>query len=135
MIRENDKQKCILMIFFYFALDNVCIICCCSITHTVISLVAHKLNSIHINNLEKFTTCSSKFKAHGANLQNVSPFPVRFSTDIPFSSLVSFAFCLLVFSFLNWKIFILIHIRLSERASKFFTKPISGNKTTFLVLG
>ena len=28
------------------AFDNVCILCCCSITNTVISLVAHKLNSI-----------------------------------------------------------------------------------------
>ena len=68
-------------------------------------------------------------------MQNISPCPVRISPDIPFSSLVSFSFCLLVFSFLKWKIFIVIHIRLSGRASKFFTKPISGNKTTFLVLG
>ena len=70
----------------------------CSFTNTVLSLVAQKLHKIHMNNQEKVTTRSSKLKVHRANLQTISWYPVRFSTDIPFSFLVSFAFCLLVFS-------------------------------------
>ena len=62
----------------------------------------------------------------------------RFSRDIIFSSLVYFAFLILVFlllfvwCFLNLKMYILMHIRLCGRVSdKVFTWPISGNKTTF----
>ena len=62
----------------------------------------------------------------------------RFSGDIIFSSLVYFAFLILVFlllfvwCFLNLKMYILMHIRLCGRVSdKVFTWPISGNKTTF----
>ena len=65
----------------------------------------------------------------------------RFSGDILFSSLVSFAFfilvflfvCLFVCSFLKLKMYILLHIRLCGRVSdnKIFTRPISGNKTFF----
>ena len=64
----------------------------------------------------------------------------RFSGDILFSFLVSFAFfdycffCLFVRCFLKLKMYILIHIWLCGRVSdkKSFNKPISGNKTTFL---
>ena len=35
--RENDKQKCMLMTFVF---ESVYFICCCSITNTVIFLVA-----------------------------------------------------------------------------------------------
>ena len=67
----------------------------------------------------------------------------QFSRDILFSSLVSFAFLFLFFYvvvvcllFLNLKIYILIHIWLCGRVSdkKIFTRPISGNKTTFFGL-
>ena len=49
-------------------------------------------------------TGSTKLKVHRENLQTISLYPVVFSTDILFSSLVSVAFCLLVvftFLFLN----------------------------------
>ena len=72
-IRGNDKQN---------------------MTNTMIYLVAHKLHQIHMNNQEKFTTQSSKLKEHSANSQTILSYPVRFSTDILFSSLVSFAFVL-----------------------------------------
>ena len=65
----------------------------------------------------------------------MSSYLVRFSIDIFFSSLVSFAFfCLLVvFFFLKLKIFTLIYIRLYGRVSdkKKFHPAISVNKTTF----
>ena len=63
-----------------------------------------------------------------------------FSRDILFSSLVSFVFCFFcifvffyLFVFLKLKIYILIQIRLCGRVSDktFFTRPISGNNTTF----
>ena len=67
----------------------------------------------------------------------------RFSGDVLFSSLISFAFFIL-FGFLllfvccslNLKMYIMIHMRLCERVSdkKIFTRPISGNKTTFFGL-
>ena len=70
-------------------------------------------------------------------------FLYRFSGDILFSSLVSFDFfaflffffaCLFVF--LKSKMYILTHIRLCRRVSDkgIFTRPISGNKTTFFGL-
>ena len=100
--RENDKQKCLLiMIPFLFVLESVyficccesvcfmfceCVyfICCCTIANTVISLVAHKLLQIQINNQEKFTTRSSKLKVkvHRANSQTISSYSVRFANDI-----------------------------------------------------
>ena len=79
-----------------------------------------------------------KTKVHRTNSQTMSSYPVRFSTDIFFSSLVSFAYiscyicCIL---FLKLKICSLIHIRLCGRVSdkKIFTRPISANKTTFFL--
>ena len=68
----------------------------------------------------------------------------RFSGDILFSSLVSFAFfvffsfffffCLFA-CFLKLKMYVLIHIQLCGQVSdkKFFTWLISGNKTTFFL--
>ena len=54
------------------------------------SLNAHEL---HLNSYEQpGETRSSKLKVHRANLQTISSYLVRFSTDILFSSLVSFAF-------------------------------------------
>ena len=53
-----------------------------------------------MNNQEKFTTRSSKLKVRRANPQTISSYSVRFSTDIIFSSLVSFAFCLVAFLFI-----------------------------------
>ena len=97
-----------------------------------------------MNNQEKFTTRTSKLKIRRAYSQTISSYPVRFSTDILFSYLVSFAFCLLVLLFFlrffcffcfifKSKIYILIHIRLCGRVSdkKIFTRPISGNKINF----
>ena len=108
---------------------------CCSIANTVISLNAHKLHQIHMNNQEKFTTRSSKLKLHIVNSQTVSWYPVRYSADILFSSLVSFAFCLLIFLlfFKINKIFILIQIRLCKRVSdkNFFTSQFPESRITF----
>ena len=68
----------------------------------------------------------------------------RFSGDIVFSSLVSFVcfvllylFAYLFVCFLKLKIHVLIHIRLCGRMSdkKNFTRPISGNRTTFFFFG
>ena len=68
----------------------------------------------------------------------------RFSGDILFSSLVSFAFfvffsfffffCLFA-CFLKLKMYVVIHIQLCGQVSdkKFFTWLISGNKTTFFL--
>ena len=52
-----------------------------------------------------------------------------------FTFLLCFAFFLLV-CFLKLKIYILMHIRLCERLDdkNFFTRPVSGNKTTFFGL-
>ena len=66
----------------------------------------------------------------------------RFSGDVLFFYLVSFAFFVFLFfflflslfaCFLKLKTYILIHIRPCGRVSDkmFFTLPISGNKTTF----
>ena len=65
----------------------------------------------------------------------------RFSGDVLFFYLVSFAFLYSCFFFFFWlvclflklKAYILIHIRPCGRVSDkiFFTLPISGNKTTF----
>ena len=33
--RENDKQKCILMLSLRFVLESMHSICCCSITNTI----------------------------------------------------------------------------------------------------
>ena len=67
----------------------------------------------------------------------------RFSGDILFSSLVSFAFFVFSFffffclfaCFLKLKMYVLIHIQLCGQVSdkKFFTWLISGNKTTFFL--
>ena len=109
------------MIFFYFCSWKwLYFICSCSIINTVISLVAHKLYQILINNQEKFMTRSSKLKVHKANSHSISSYPIKFFTDILFSSLVSFAFCFLVFYFLKkLKIYIMIHIRLCGQVSDF----------------
>ena len=101
-----------------------------------------------MNNQEKFATRSCKLKIHRANFQMRSSYPVRFSTDILFYSLVSFPFScyvfvvaflflfLFFFYFLKLKTYILIHIWLCGRVSdkKNFTWPFSGNKTTFFGL-
>ena len=92
-----------------------------------------------MNNQEKFTIRSGKLKLHRANSQTISSYPVRFSTDIIFSSLAFFAFffVFLFFSFfvviLIKNIYILIHIWLGGWVSdkKIFTCPIYGNKTVF----
>ena len=71
-----------------------------------------------MNNHEKFTTRLSKLKLHRANSQTISSYPVRFSTDVLFSS-VFLLFCLFfaVF-FLIKKIYILIHFWLCGWASE-----------------
>ena len=45
-----------------------------------------------MNNEENFVIQSSKLKVHRANLQTISSYPVRFSANILFSSLLSFVF-------------------------------------------
>ena len=86
-----------------------------------------------MNNLEKFTTQLSKLNIHRANLQTILSYPVRFSTDILFFSLVSFTFLAFLLCFFYLKIHILIHIQLCGWKSdkKIFTRPISEKKTTF----
>ena len=76
----------------------------------------------------------------------ISSYPVRFSTDVIFSSLVSFAFfvflcvCVCVFFcfFLNleFNIYSLSHILLCGQVNdeKIFIQPISGNNSTFFGL-
>ena len=82
-----------------FFLEGVYFICSCIITNTIISLIF----SFHINYIKFIGTTirTSRFirklKVHRANSQTISSYLVRFSTDIIFSSLVPFAFCLLVF--------------------------------------
>ena len=65
----------------------------------------------------------------------ISSYPVIFSTDTLFSSLVYFAFFvfLFFFSFEIKYIHILIHLRLSKRVSnkRNFNQYFSENKTTF----
>ena len=84
---------------------------------------------LFLNNQEKFTTRSSKLKVHRANSQTTSSYPVRFSSDILFSFLVSFAFFVFLFSFfvfvLKLKIYILIHIQLCRQVTdkETFTWP------------
>ena len=100
--------------FLLFLFLIVCTPYVVVVKHTVIFLVAHKLHRICMNNQGKFTSRSSNLKVHRANSQTISPYPVRFSTDIIFSSLVSFDFCPLIFLcflFFKLKMYILIHIR------------------------
>ena len=90
---------------------------------------------------------STLFSGNAGEEKNLHPgsrkfiFRNRFSWDILFSSLVSFAFFVFLFfclfvCFLKLKTYILIHIRLCGRVSdkKNFTRSFSGNKTTFLCL-
>ena len=88
----------LLLLFLKVCTSHVVV---CSITNTVISLISHKLHQIHMNNQEKFTTRSSKLKVHRANSQTISLYPVRFSLNIRFSSLVSFAFSVFEFEILK----------------------------------
>ena len=69
-----------------------------------------------MSNQEKFTTQSSKLKVQKANSQTKLSCPVTFSVHIIFSSLVSFAICVLMFVFaLKLRTYILIHIRLCRQ--------------------
>ena len=80
---------------FIFVLESVYFICCCSITNTIISLVAHKQQ----------VKTSSKLKVHRTNSQKISSCPVSFSIFQIYSfSFVSF-FCFLSFVFLTRPIF------------------------------
>ena len=92
--RENDKQKCLLMIFFQFFLERVYFMCCCGITNTVISFVAHKLHYSYINNQEKYTTRSSKLKStqqiHEQHHRVPLDFPHTFSFPLKFLLLFVF---------------------------------------------
>ena len=86
-----------------------------------------------MNNQEKFTTRSSKLKVHIANSQTIPSHPVRFSTDNPFSSIVSFAFSCLFALFVIEIKHIYSDTHLTMRAGgdkKIFTRPISENRTT-----
>ena len=90
------------MIFFYFCCWKCVLHMRCSATVTVItviSLVAHKLPWIHMNNQEKITRWLSKLKVHRANSQTISSYAVRFFTCILFFSLHSFAFFVFLFVF------------------------------------
>ena len=117
--RENDKQKCLLMIFLSLFLKVLLKTCCCSITNTVTSLVPHKLHQIHMNNQQKFMTWSSKLKVHRENSQTMLSYPYGLSTNILFSSLASFGICLLVF------LCFLFCGRVSEK--QIFSRLTSGN--------
>ena len=130
---------------------KVCTSCCWSITNTLISLVAHKLHQIHMNNQDKITTRWSKIKVHRANSLTKSSYLVRFSADI-FSPLVSFAYFLscfffilflvlflfylifLIFCFFLIKIYIYWYTFNYAGGWVIFHLPISVNKTTFFGL-
>ena len=56
--------------FFVFILESVYFICCCSVTDTMISLVAHKLHKIPMSNQAKFTARSSKLKTTQSKFAN-----------------------------------------------------------------
>ena len=56
--------------FFVFILESVYFIYCCSVTDTMISLVAHKLHQIPMSNQEKFTARSSKLKTTQSKVAN-----------------------------------------------------------------
>ena len=103
----------------------------CSITNTVISLIAHKLHSVQINNQEKFMARSGKLKVHRATSQTISSYSGRFSTDILFS-LVSFVFRVFFFG-LELKIHILIYIWLCGRVTDF--SPSRFPETRLLYFG
>ena len=99
-----------------------------------------------MKNQKKFTSRSNKLKKQGTNSQTISAYHVRYSltgisTDILFSSLVSFAFCLVAVFFVclfafKLKIYILLHIRQCRRVNdkKIFTQPISGHKIAFFLV-
>ena len=131
---------------------KVCTSCCWSITNTLISLVAHKLHQIHMNNQDKITTRWSKIKVHRANSLTKSSYLVRFSADI-FSPLVSFAYFLSCFFFylisclvfvlsyffdflffLNKNIYIYWYTFNYAGGWVIFHLPISVSKTTFFGL-
>ena len=115
--RKNDKQKCILIIFL---LESVYFICCCSITNTVFVSLHINYNKFIWTTRKNSRLRSSKLKVHMSNLQMISLYLVKFSTDILFPSLVSFVFFVLVLAFpLKLKIFILIHIRLCGQVSDY----------------
>ena len=81
---------------------------------------------------------------HRPNLQTISLYPVRFSTDAVHSNKIFFFFFFFVFFYIsfacvlsfNQKIYILTQIRLCSRVGdkKFFTPTISGNKAKFFGL-
>ena len=79
--KENDKQNCLLFSFL-FVLESILHTKLYYNKCTVISPVAHKPHYIHMNNQEKLMTRSSILKVHSANSQLISPYPVRFSTDV-----------------------------------------------------
>ena len=126
MINKNVNVN-ILMIFF----ECIYVICCCSLTDTVISLVAHKLH--------KFISATRR----NSRLEQVSE---KYTEQIRkryhrillyflFSPLFSCACFLLAVlcTFFNLTRYILKHSRLCGRVSdrNFFTRPISGNKAKF----
>ena len=111
--------------FLLFLFLKVCNSYFVIVKPTGISLVAYKLNLIHMNNQEKLAIRSSKLKVPRAKSQTISSYPVRFSTENIFSSVVllfiiiiifvlfCFLFCLLVlFPFSKLEIYSLIYIRL-----------------------
>ena len=72
------------LLFLFLKVCTLYFICCCSITNTVISLVAQKLHQIHMKKQVKFTTRWNKLEVRRANSQTILSYPVRFSTDIIF---------------------------------------------------
>ena len=102
------------------------------ISYVVVVQQILRFLSLHISYIKFIWTTRrnsrNKLKVHRANSQTISSYPVRFSTDIVFSSLVSFVFCLLViFGFVLY----IFDYADGWALRKIFTGPISGNKTTF----
>ena len=93
--RENDKQKCPLIIFFIFLLKSVYFICCCSITNTVIPHVAYKLLSLY-GQPEEIHDSIKCVKSTQIKFANQTLYPVEFSTYFLFSFLVFFLFLFLL---------------------------------------
>ena len=75
-----------------------------------------------MNNLEKFTTRSSKLKVPRENSLTISSFPVLSSC---FFVLFCFVFLLFLIKYID------SDTHLTMRVSEISTRPIPGNRTTF----
>ena len=96
------KQK----ISFVFVIESVylCTSYCCTMTNTIFLLLYRNCIKF-IWTTRRNSQLNQLSLKYTGNSQTISSYPVRFSTDNIFYSVVCFAFCLLVFYFFkkNWK--------------------------------